>query len=331
MDSKRAVLTKTPLRITFAGGGTDTPAYYEKHGPGAVVNAALQHYIYVIAGNNFYPDEIRISYSKTENALKSVDQIEHPTVREAMRLLGVGGGTQIVSVTEIPSRGTGLGSSSSFLVGVLNALHRRKGEHVTQRQLAEEACLIEREKLKEPGGKQDQYIAAYGGLKYMEFGRDGRVSVNDIRVDHDAMKDLESHLMLFYTGLERSSAGIHTAQARNVEQRLEEYDRVKALAEETKRAMEGRDWERIGRLLHEGWMLKKRFADGITNPDIDEWYSAARRNGAIGGKILGAGGGGFLMLLAPHEKQKGIRRLLRSLREIPIEIETEGSRVIYEC
>ncbi len=329
MDSKRIVMTKTPLRITFAGGGTDTPSYYMEHGPGAVTNAAIRHYIYVIAGNNFYPDEIRVSYSKTENALKSVDQIEHPTVREAVRLLRVGGGIQIVSITEIPSRGTGLGSSSSFLVGVLNALHGRKGEYVTQRQLADEACLIERERLKEPGGKQDQYIAAYGGLKYMEFGRDGSVSVDDIKIDHDAMRDLESHLMLFYTGLERSSAEIHTRQARNVEQRLEEYDRVRILAKDSKNAIEEHDWERLGSLLHDGWMLKKRFAEGVTNPDIDMWYSAARKNGAIGGKILGAGGGGFLMLLAPREKQKGIRKLLRGLREIPVEFETEGSRIVY--
>src|SRR5208283_5097252 len=182
MQEKRIVLSKTPLRITFAGGGTDIPSYYGKHGPGAVVSASINHYIYVSVGVNFYPDEIRVSYSKTENALKSINQIKHPTVREAMRLLGVKSGIQLVSITEIPSRGTGLGSSSSFLVGALNTLHARRGERVSARQLAEEAVLIERRILKEPGGMQDQYIAAYGGIKYMEFDRHGKVSMRDISI-----------------------------------------------------------------------------------------------------------------------------------------------------
>ena len=331
MNARRIVLSKTPLRITFAGGGTDTPAYYKEHGPGAVVNAAIRHYIYVIAGNNFYPDEIRVSYSRTENALKSVSRIQHPTVREAMKLLHLGGGIQIVSVTEIPSRGTGLGSSSSFLVGVLNALHTRKNERVTQRQLAEEACRIEREKLKEPGGKQDQYIAAYGGIKYMEFNNDGRVSLSDIRINNDAMRDLESHMMLFYTGLERSSAKIHTKQAVGVAQKLQQYDRMRDLAAETKDALERQDWEEVGGILHEGWMLKRKFADRITSAKIDRWYNGARKRGALGGKIIGAGGGGFLMLFAQPRKQQKIRQLMTGLREIPIEIETGGSAIVYEC
>lgn len=328
---KKLVLSRTPLRITFAGGGTDTPAYYEGHGPGQVVNAAIRHYIYVIAGNNFYPDEIRVSYSKTENALGSINQIQHPTVREAMKMLGMGGGIQIVSVTEIPSKGTGLGSSSSFLVGTLAALHRRKNDSVTAAQLAEEACTIERGILREPGGKQDQYIAAYGGIKHMSFEKDGRVKLDDIRMGNQAIAELESHMMLFYTGLERSSARIHRVQARGVDSKVAMYDRMRDLAAEAREAMEQRDWGALGGILDEGWMLKRRFADGITSPGIDSWYRGAMKRGAWGGKIIGAGGGGFLMLLAPKGSQPGIRRMLRGLREIPVKIETEGSRVVYEC
>ncbi len=325
------VLTKTPLRITFAGGGTDTPAYYKEHGPGAVVDAAIGHYIYVAAGNNFYPDEIRVSYSMTENALKSVDDIRHPTVREAMKLLRVEGGIQIVSITEIPSKGTGLGSSSSFLVGVLNALHNRKGQKVAPRQLAEEACLIERERLKEPGGLQDQYIAAYGGIKYMEFDSDGRVSLSDIRINYESMLELQSQIMLFYTGIERSSTRIHATQALGVQKNLEQYNRMRGLAAEARDAIEAGDWEAVGGILHKGWLIKRRLAGGISNTRIDGWYEMARKGGALGGKILGAGGGGFLMLFTPREKQAGVRRALRGLREIPVRFETMGSTVVYEC
>ncbi|MEM2705885.1 MAG: kinase, partial [Thermoplasmata archaeon] len=173
----RLIITKTPLRITFTGGGTDIPAYYRKYGPGAVVSATINKYIYVTVAKNFYRDEIRVSYSKTENAIKNVDDIQHPTVRESLKLLDIKSGIQIISITEIPSRGTGLGSSSSFLVGLLNALHAWRGEAVPPKQIAEEAVKIEREILKEPGGKQDQYMAAFGGINLMEFFPDENVSV----------------------------------------------------------------------------------------------------------------------------------------------------------
>ncbi|MEM1755637.1 MAG: kinase, partial [Thermoplasmata archaeon] len=174
-DDFRVITTRTPLRITFTGGGTDIPAYYRKYGPGAVVSATINKYIYVTVAKNFYRDEIRVSYSKTENAIKNVDDIQHPTVRESLKLLDIKSGIQIISITEIPSRGTGLGSSSSFLVGLLNALHAWRGEAVSPKQIAEEAVKIEREILKEPGGKQDQYMAAFGGINLMEFFPDENV------------------------------------------------------------------------------------------------------------------------------------------------------------
>ena len=192
------VTTKTPLRITFTGGGTDLMDYYRSHGPGAVVSATMNKYIYVTVARNFYRDEIRVSYSKSEDKLKSVDEIQHPTVREALRMLGIRSGLQIVSITEIPSRGTGLGSSSSFLVGLLYALHTWLGEPVSQEQLASEAFHIEREVLKEEGGKQDQYIAAYGGIRLMEFNSDESVSMKPIVLRNEKREDIRIRVFGVY-------------------------------------------------------------------------------------------------------------------------------------
>jgi len=205
----RIVTTKTPLRITFTGGGTDLPQYYRNYGTGAVVSAAIDRYIYISVSRNFRKDEIRISYSKTENGLKNVNEIQHPTVREAMKLLDISTGIQIVSITEVPSGGTGLGSSSSFLVGLLNVLHTWIGETVSPRQLAEEAVKIERNILGEPGGKQDQYIAAFVGVQYMEFERNENVTLKRISIKGLKLSELNDQLMMFYTGVERKSVDIH--------------------------------------------------------------------------------------------------------------------------
>ena len=199
----KIVTSKTPLRITFSGGGTDLPEYFKNYHQGAVLSSTINKYIYVTVAENFYKDEIRISYSKTENALKSIEQIQHPTVREALRMLDIKSGIQIVSITEIPSGGTGLGSSSSFLVGLLNALHTWIGEVVSPKQLAEEAVKIERDILHEPGGWQDQYIAAYGGINLFEFFIDGNVNVKKQLFRNEELKDLQNRLVMFYTGTER--------------------------------------------------------------------------------------------------------------------------------
>ncbi|MEM3301688.1 MAG: kinase, partial [Thermoplasmata archaeon] len=319
----------TPLRITFTGGGTDIPAYYRKYGPGAVVSATINKYIYVTVAKNFYRDEIRVSYSKTENAIKNVDDIQHPTVRESLKLLDIKSGIQIISITEIPSRGTGLGSSSSFLVGLLNALHAWRGEAVSPKQIAEEAVKIEREILKEPGGKQDQYMAAFGGINLMEFFPDENVSVKPTLLKAEDRKMLNDHLIMLYTGIERDSTKIHNEQMNTVDDRVENYRKMVEIAYKTYNLFSRGKWEDLGYLLHENWMMKKELSNGITNEKIDEWYKRAIDAGAIGGKLMGAGGGGFLLFFISPEKRENLKNALRELPEEQFKFEPFGSRILY--
>ena len=321
------VTTKTPLRITFTGGGTDIMDYYRNYGPGAVVSATINKYIYVTVAKNFYTDEIRVSYSKNEDGVKSVEAIEHPTVREALRMLGIKGGVQIVSIGEVPSQGTGLGSSSSFLVGLLHALHTWLGESVSQEQLAREAFHIEREVLKEEGGKQDQYIAAYGGIRLMEFNKDESVSMKLVTLSKGKLELLQSSLVMFYTGKQRDSTTIHKQQARKVVEKVEIYNQMRDIAYKTYEAIARCDIEELGRLMDENWQLKKQLAEGISDPMIDSYYEKAVKAGAIGGKILGAGGGGFLLFVAPHEKHANIASALQ-LRHEPFKLDPLGSRIV---
>ncbi|MGC8622738.1 MAG: kinase [Candidatus Micrarchaeia archaeon] len=321
------VTTKTPLRITFTGGGTDLMDYYRKHGPGAVVSSTINRYIYVTVARNFYRDEIRVSYSKSEDKLKSIDEIQHPSVREALRFLGIKGGLQIVSITEIPSKGTGLGSSSSFLVGLLYALHTWLGEAATQEQLASEAFHIEREVLREEGGKQDQYIAAYGGIRLMEFNSDESVSMKPIVLKEDAREILQDSLLMLYTGKERSSSEIHKEQAKSIEDKLEAYGEMRKLAYETYSAIAKCDIAELGALMDTNWKLKKKLSNGISDPLIDSYYEKAIKSGALGGKLMGAGGGGFLLFVAPKEKHKAIEDAL-GLRQEPFKLDPLGSRII---
>ncbi|MEM0137497.1 MAG: kinase [Thermoplasmata archaeon] len=328
-DDFRVITTRTPLRITFAGGGTDIPAYYRKYGPGAVVSATINKYIYVTVAKNFYRDEIRVSYSKTENAIKNVDDIQHPTVRESLKLLDIKSGIQIISITEIPSRGTGLGSSSSFLVGLLNALHAWRGEAVSPKQIAEEAVKIEREILKEPGGKQDQYMAAFGGINLMEFFPDENVSVKPTLLKAEDRKMLNDHLIMLYTGIERDSTKIHNEQMNTVDDRVENYRKMVEIAYKTYNLFSRGKWEDLGYLLHENWMMKKELSNGITNEKIDEWYKRAIDAGAIGGKLMGAGGGGFLLFFISPEKRENLKNALRELPEEQFKFEPFGSRILY--
>ena len=321
------VTTKTPLRITFTGGGTDLMDYYRSHGPGAVVSATMNKYIYVTVARNFYRDEIRVSYSKSEDKLKSVDEIQHPTVREALRMLDIRSGLQIVSITEIPSRGTGLGSSSSFLVGLLYALHTWLGEPVSQEQLASEAFHIEREVLKEEGGKQDQYIAAYGGIRLMEFNSDESVSMKPIVLRNEKRELLQSSLMMFYTGRERSSAEIHKEQVKSIEGKLDAYDEMRGMAYKTYDAIAKCDIEELGDLMDANWKLKKRLGSRISDSEIDAYYEKAIGAGALGGKLMGAGGGGFLLFVAPKDRHADIARAL-GLQEEPFRLDPLGSRIV---
>ncbi len=321
------IMSRTPLRITFVGGGTDIPSYYREYGPGAVVSASINKYIYV-AVNKKFDSKIRVSYSVTE-MVDTVDEIRHPTVREAMKLLGIDGGIEIVSISDIPSKGTGLGSSSTFLVGLLNALHAFKGEHASPLQLAEEAVKIEREILGEPGGKQDQYMAAYGGIQFMEFHQDERVSVKPVIMNEEMRAKLQSNLLLMYTGRERSSTEIHKVQASNVASKVESYNLMKGMAYEMFDAMCKGNTDEMGRLLHKNWEQKRLLADGITDGNIDSWYQSALSNGAIGGKMIGAGGGGFLLLFANPDNHEKIVKGLPGLKQESFNIEYGGSRIIF--
>jgi D-glycero-alpha-D-manno-heptose-7-phosphate kinase len=326
------VVSKTPFRVTFAGGGTDLPEYYREFGPGACVAAGIDKGIYAIVVENFNPDEIRVSYRITEDAKRSIDEIAHPTIREAMRLLRIPSGVQVITATQMPSQGTGIGSSSSCAVGALNALHAWKGDRVGPRQLAAEAVRIEREILKEPGGVQDQYAAAFGGLNLIEIQRDGSVSVHSLKIDHEGLSELNRNLMLFFTGIERSSASIHTAQVGGVAAHLDEYHRMRDLARESARALERLDYPEIGRLMDENWELKRRLSDGISSPKIDQVYEAAKSRGAWGGKIMGAGGGGFLFLVVPPERHADVERALESMGLVhkPAELDISGSSLVYD-
>lgn len=320
------IMTRAPLRITFVGGGTDLPCYYQKRDYGAVVSAAIDKYIYVTINKKF-DDKIRISYSKTE-IVDNVDQIEHPSIRESLRLLNITKGIEVVSISDIPSRGTGLGSSSTFLVALLHALHSYKGEFVNQEELAQEAVKVEREILNEPGGKQDQYMAAYGDLNFIKFLRDGMVDVQIVVPQDDSLKRIEESLLLLYLDRERSSSEIHKDQVNNSEGKMDVYDRMKGLTDETFNAIREGNLDKLGKLVHENWMLKRTLSDKISDEWIDNLYSNAIKLGAKGGKVVGAGGGGFLLLVVEPKRQDEVINSLR-LAKVDFRFSHSGSRVIF--
>jgi D-glycero-alpha-D-manno-heptose-7-phosphate kinase len=322
------IITRTPLRISFAGGGSDFPAVYRRDF-GAVVATAINKYMYITVNPKF-DKKIRASYSITE-MVDRVDDLKHDLIREALRMTGITGGIEITSISDIPSRGTGLGSSSTYTVGLLHALHAYVGRHVGAKRLAEEACEIELERLGRPIGRQDQYIAAYGGLQFMRFEPDG-VLVEPLLPGGDFRRDLEAHLLLLYTGMTRRAESILAEQARNLENGETALDgalRLRDLALDLRAAILDRRLEAVGEILDAGWQIKRGLASGISNPQIDEWYGRARSAGAIGGKLVGAGGGGFLLVFAPPRAHAGIVECLPELRPVPIHLEPFGSRIIY--
>ena len=321
------IISRTPLRISFAGGGTDLKSFYELEA-GAVLSTAIDKYIY-ISVNKKFDHRIRLSYSKTE-IVDTVNEIQHDLVRESMKLTGVTSGIEITSIADIPSRGTGLGSSSSFTVGLLNALYAYKGESASAERLAEEACHIEIEKVKEPIGKQDQYIAAYGGLQFIEFMPDDHVFVDPVICKKETKQKLHDHLLLLYTGITRKANTILTEQKSNSVSKRETLSDMRKLADKLRKVLrEGKNINQVGELLHEGWNLKKQMASGISNPEINELYELALKKGASGGKILGAGGGGFLLLFCPLNKRIAVKKALSNLQETPFKLEPQGSKIIY--
>ncbi len=322
------IISRTPLRVSFAGGGSDLAAYY-KSGYGSVVSTAIDKYVYITVNRKF-DDLIRVSYSKTE-IVNSIDEVEHNIIRESLRMVGVERGVEVVYMGDIPlgSAGIGLGSSSGLAVGVLNALYAYHGRHVSAETLARQACEIEIDILKCPIGRQDQYITAYGGLQQIRFNHDESVFVDPVICQPETRLRLNRRLMLFYTGMTRISSDVLAEQQENTGEHLRHLRQMVGLSEELAACLQRDDLSRFGRILHEGWVLKRDLASGITNAKIDDYYARARGAGAVGGKILGAGGGGFLLLYCEESRQDGVRRALADLKESPFRFEPQGSKIIY--
>lgn len=323
------IISRTPLRISFVGGGSDISSFYT-HTPGAVVSTAINKYVY-IAVNNQFDGRIIVNYSKTE-IVRRISDIENNLVREALKLAGVKGGIHITSIADIPSEGTGMGSSSSYIVGLLNALYAYQGKHVNAEKLASQACQIEINILKKPIGKQDQYIAAYGGFQYIKFNSNGSVSVDPIICKEETKRNLEYRLLLFYTGITRSADPILAKQTNNMASQKDKraiMNEMVLLAGKMQNALNKNNLDAFGEMLHENWILKKQMAEGVSNPQIDKWYETALKNGAIGGKLLGAGGGGFLLFYAPEDKHKKIINALSDLIYQDFSFESQGSKIIF--
>jgi D-glycero-alpha-D-manno-heptose-7-phosphate kinase len=321
------IISQTPVRMSFAGGGSDLPAFYRRFG-GAVVSTTIDKYVYV-AVNKKFDEAIRVSYSKTEE-VESVDRIEHRIVREALRLLQIPGGVEITSVADIPSRGTGLGSSSSFTVGLLHALHAYRHQYVSREHLGSEACHVELDLCGERIGKQDQFAAAYGGLNFIRFEPDDSVTVHPIVCEKNTVEQMEQSTVTFYTGMVRAAGPILSEQSTAMESDQSKQKimlRMVQLAHTLRDELQANHLDAFGEILHENWMLKRELAADISNPYIDQWYNCARLNGALGGKLLGAGAGGFLMFYARPERHDAIARALAPLRRVHLRFERSGSRI----
>ena len=311
------IISKTPLRMSFFGGGTDLPAFYEKEF-GCVISTAIDKYVYLVTHPSFKGNNI-IVYSKRE-AADSIEEIQHPIVRETMKKLNIPSGIEIHSLAEVPA-GTGLGSSSSFTVGLFNLLYTYKGISKQKQELAKEACDMEINVLKEPIGKQDQYAAALGGLNFIRFNPDGSVSVEPIRINKETLNKLNERLLLFYLDNTREASSVLTEQKNNIissEEKFNIMKKIRDIAINMKSELDNNKLDNFGKMLHESWLLKRSAASGISNKKIDDIYSKGIAAGAEGGKVLGAGGGGFILFYCEPEKQEKLRKALSDLREFRI-------------
>jgi D-glycero-alpha-D-manno-heptose-7-phosphate kinase len=323
------IITRTPLRVSFFGGGTDLPAYYEKQ-QGAVVSTSIDKYVYITINRltPYFRHRILVKYSQSE-LVDSVDEIRHPIIREAMKMTGVVDRVEITSMADIPA-GTGLGSSSSYAVSLLHALHTFKGEFVSAARLAEEACEIEIHRLGDPIGKQDQYIAAYGGTCHIRFNPDESVFVDPVICPYQTKKALEENLLMFYTGMTRSAGEILGVQRKATANKMDVLSKMRDLCSHALDVLrEGKSLNRFGELLHQGWLHKRTIVNAISNDAINEFYDRALEAGALGGKLLGAGGGGFLLFYVEQQNQGRVREALSDLQELPFHFEPQGSQVIY--
>jgi len=323
------IIVRSPLRISLGGGGTDLASYYEEH-EGFLLAAAIDKYVYVNVMRPF-SEGIFLKYSQLEH-VKKIDEVQHPIIRESLKLLNFKTPQiEITALADIPA-GTGLGSSGSFTTGLLKALHAHRRRHLNPEELAALACHVEIDLLKEPIGKQDQYIAAMGGVTCFTFEKDHNVIAKPLDIDVETMHELEDNLLLFFTGYARSASGILKDQKEksvsNDAEMLRNLHFVKTLGLQSKAALEQGDTQLFGELMHEHWENKKRRSDGMSNPKIDEWYHIALRNGASGGKLVGAGGGGFLMFMA-HDRKK-LRKVManQGLEEVRFKFDFEGTKVL---
>lgn len=322
------IISKTPVRMSFVGGGSDLREYY-KHGLGSVLSTTINKYLYIMVNQRF-TDKIRIAYSKVEE-VDSIDKIEHKLVREALKMVGWTKGMEVVYVSDLLAdhEGSGLGSSSAILVGTLHALHAFRGEYVSARQLAEEACEIEINILGHPIGKQDQYAVAFGGLNFISFNSDENVDVEKIIMKKETKLALQNNLIAFHTGINTRSDVTLTEQKNKTKDNLEVLNNMVELSKKLKIALETDNLMEFGNILHENWVLKQKLASNISNPLINSYYERAIKAGSIGGKILGSGGGGFLLFYCEKDMQETLRKALFDLREFDFDFEMEGSKIIY--
>jgi D-glycero-alpha-D-manno-heptose-7-phosphate kinase len=325
------ILSRAPFRISLGGGGTDLPSYYTQYG-GFILSAAINKYLYIYVNRPYADEFIRVKYSRYEQ-VTSPDEVQHDLVRPALKALNLNGSLEIVSMADVPA-GSGLGSSSTYLVALLTALYELKREKVPTQAMAEQACHIEMDLAGHPVGKQDHYMAAFGGLTCLDIKKDGRVHVSPLDVSITTVEEFRNSVLLFYTGIIRSSAMILEVQKQATQQgdavMIDSLHRTKEIGYRVKEALEKGDLESFGLLLHEHWQNKKRRSENISNSSIDCWYEAARENGALGGKIMGAGGGGFFMFYAPNHRKAGLRKAMAAcgLREIPYDFDFEGAKVV---
>lgn len=324
------IISRTPFRVSFFGGGTDYPYFYEQHGGAALLTTINQYcYISIHKLSPFFKHRFRASYAKTETVLKP-QEFQHPLVRECLLHLDIRDGLEISHVADLPGR-TGMGTSSSFTVGLLHALHAFRGDRVTAEDLAREAIHVERKRVGDDGGHQDQYAAAYGGFMRLDFAAGPKVTVKKISLPADRLRALEERLLLFYTGVEQSSENILREQKQRAPQNAAHLMQMKSLVDEAELVLEdGRDLDRFGALLHHTWELKKGLSTGISTPAIDQAYEVARRVGALGGKLLGAGGRGFLLIYAPPDRREKVLEALKSCQPVTFLMADEASRIIFK-
>ncbi len=322
------IITRTPFRVSLCGGGSDLPQFYQKHG-GCVISTTINKYMYITSHPSFDKNTTVLKYSKTET-VHDINDIEHSIFRECLKKEGLEG-LEITSIADVP-QGTGLGSSSSFTVGLIKNLKCHKREYISKDDVAKDACEMEIDILKNPIGKQDQYAAAFGGLNFYQFNKDGSVDVEPILLGHQAYKQLEKNLIMLYVGGEHSASAILKEQGKNVtsaSDKEEGQKRIVELTYELKYELEHDNIDAVGRILDENWKIKRTLANGISNPKFDEWYDRAINNGATGGKILGAGGSGFFLFYVPEENQEKFRNAMSDLKEMEFKFDHLGTTVIF--